>query len=87
MVLTRGITRLLTTSDGKTFANPKNLNKLHKKQRLAQKSLSRKTKGSNNYQKARLKLGRIHAKIKDSRLDYTHKRAYSTNQRKSNCCS
>ncbi|NER07342.1 MAG: IS200/IS605 family element transposase accessory protein TnpB, partial [Okeania sp. SIO3C4] len=68
-----GITSLLTTSDGETFANPKNINKLHKKLRLAQKSLSRKTKGSNNYQKARLKLARIHAKIKDSRLDYTHK--------------
>ncbi|WP_375339973.1 RNA-guided endonuclease InsQ/TnpB family protein [Okeania sp. KiyG1] len=68
-----GITNLLTTSDGETFANPKNINKLHKKLRLAGKSLKRKTKGSNNYQKARLKLARIHAKIKDSRLDYTHK--------------
>ncbi|WP_375339861.1 transposase [Okeania sp. KiyG1] len=75
------------TSDGEKVANPKNLNKLHKKLRLAQKSLSRKTKGSSNYQKARLKVARIHAKIKDSRLDYTHKRAHSTNQRKSNCCS
>ena len=36
------------------MANPKNLQKLHKKLRLAQKSLSRKTKRSNNYQKARL---------------------------------
>ncbi len=68
-----GITSLLTTSNGEKVANPKNLNKLHKKLRLAQKSLSRKTKGSNNYQKARLKVARIHAKIKDSRLDYTHK--------------
>ncbi|NEP86370.1 MAG: IS200/IS605 family element transposase accessory protein TnpB [Okeania sp. SIO2C2] len=68
-----GITSLLTTSDGEKIANPKNLQKLHKKLRLAQKSLSRKTKGSNNYQKARLKVARIHAKIKDSRLDYTHK--------------
>ena len=68
-----GITSLVTTSDGKKIANPKNLNKLHKKLRLAQKCLSRKTFGSNNYQKARLKVARIHAKIKDSRLDYTHK--------------
>ncbi len=68
-----GITSLLTTSDGKKVVNPKNLQKLHKKLRLAQKSLIRKTKGSNNYQKARLKVARIHAKIKDSRLDYTHK--------------
>ncbi|NEO53326.1 MAG: IS200/IS605 family element transposase accessory protein TnpB [Okeania sp. SIO3B5] len=68
-----GIASLLTTSDGEKVANPKNLQKLHKKLRLAQKSLSRKTKGSNNYQKARLKVARIHAKIKDSRVDYTHK--------------
>ncbi|NEP03618.1 MAG: IS200/IS605 family element transposase accessory protein TnpB [Okeania sp. SIO2G4] len=68
-----GITSLVTTSDGETFVNPKNLSKLDKKLRLAQKSLSRKTKGSNNYQKARLKVARIHARIKDSRLDYTHK--------------
>ncbi|WP_375340094.1 RNA-guided endonuclease TnpB family protein [Okeania sp. KiyG1] len=51
------------------------LNKL----RLAGKSLTRKTKGSNNYQKARLKVTRIHAKIKDSRLDYTHKLTYVAN--------
>ncbi|WP_293165928.1 RNA-guided endonuclease TnpB family protein [Okeania sp. SIO2C9] len=68
-----GITSLLTTSDGEKVTNPKNINKLHKKLRLAQKSLSSKTKGSSNYQKARLKVARIHAKIKDSRLDYTHK--------------
>ena len=68
-----GITNLLTTSDGEKVANPKKFNKLHKKLRLAQKSLSRKTKGSNNYQKARLKVARIHAQIKASRLDHTHK--------------
>ncbi|MGD1699316.1 RNA-guided endonuclease InsQ/TnpB family protein [Dapis sp. BLCC M229] len=68
-----GITNLLTTSYGEKVANPKNLNKLHKKLRLAQKSLDKKTKGTNNYQKARLKVARIHAKIKNSRLDYTHK--------------
>ncbi|GGA17470.1 RNA-guided endonuclease TnpB family protein [Okeania sp. KiyG1] len=68
-----GITSLVTTSDGEKVTNPKNINKLHKKLRLAQKSLSRKTKGSNNYQKARLILAKIYAKIKDSRLDYIHK--------------
>ncbi len=69
-----GITSLLTTSDGEKVANPKNLQKLHKKLRLAQKSLDRKPdKKSNNYQKARLKVAKIHAKIKDSRVDYTHK--------------
>ncbi|MGD1699728.1 RNA-guided endonuclease InsQ/TnpB family protein [Dapis sp. BLCC M229] len=67
-----GISSLIATSDGTKVNNPKYFNQLYKKLRLAQKSLSRKTKGSNNYQKARLKVARIHAKIKDSRLDYTH---------------
>ncbi len=68
-----GISSLIATSDGTKVNNPKYFNKLYKKLRLSQKSLSRKTKGSNNYQKARLKVAKIHAKIKDSRLDYTHK--------------
>ena len=55
------------------MANPKNFQRLYKKLRYDQKSLSRKTKGSNNYQKTRLKVARIHALIKDSRLDYNHK--------------
>ena len=56
------------------MANPRNLQKLHKKLKLAQKSLSRKRdKKSNNYQKAKLKVAKIYALIKDSRLDYTHK--------------
>ncbi|MDJ0519576.1 MAG: RNA-guided endonuclease TnpB family protein [Trichodesmium sp. MO_231.B1] len=74
-----GISSLIATSDGKKINNPKYFNKLYKKLRLSQKSLSRKTKGSNNYQKARLKVARIHAKIKDSRLDYTHKLTYVAN--------
>ncbi len=75
-----GITSLLTTSDGEKVANPKNLEKLHKKLRLAQKSLDRKPdKKSSNYKKARLKVAKIHAKIKDSRLDYTHKLTYVAN--------
>ncbi len=66
-----GITSLLTTSDGEKVVNPKNFQKLHKKLRLAQKSLDRKPdKKSNNYQKARLKVAKIHAKIKDSRLEH-----------------
>ena len=68
-----GITSLITTRDGEKVANPKNFQRLYKKLRYDQKSLSRKTKGSNNYQKTRLKVARIHALIKDSRLDYNHK--------------
>ncbi|MDJ0846330.1 MAG: RNA-guided endonuclease TnpB family protein [Crocosphaera sp.] len=68
-----GITNLITTSDGKKVANPKQFNRLYKKLRRKQKALSRKTKGSNNRYKARLQVAKIHAKIKDSRSDFLHK--------------
>ena len=68
-----GISSLFTTSDGVKVSNPKHYNKLYKKLRLTQKSLSRKVKGSLNREKARLKVARIQAKIADSRRDHTHK--------------
>ena len=68
-----GISSLLCTSDGDKIANPKHFNWLYQKLKAAQKELSRKTKGSNNRYKARLKVARIHAKIKDARTDFLHK--------------
>ena len=68
-----GVTSLISTSDGEKIANPKHFNRLYKKLRVAQKELSRKTKGSSNRNKARLKVARIHAKIKDARTDFLHK--------------
>ncbi len=68
-----GISSLFTTSDGEKVANPKYFNKLYKKLKLAQKSLSRKVKGSKNREKAQIKAARIQARIADSRRDHTHK--------------
>ena len=68
-----GISSLLTTSDGDKIANPKHFNRLYQKLKVAQKELSRKTKGSLNRDKARLKVAKIHAKIKDARTDFLHK--------------
>ncbi len=68
-----GISSLLTTSDGEKIANPKHFNRLYQKLKIAQKELSRKTKGSNNRHKARLEVAKIHAKIKDARIDFLHK--------------
>ncbi len=68
-----GISSLFTTSDGVKVSNPKHYNKLYRKLRLAQKSLSRKTQGSQNREKARLRVAKIQAKIADSRRDHTHK--------------
>ena len=68
-----GISSLLSTSDGDKIANPKHFNRLYQKLKLAQKELSRKTKGSSNRDKARLEVAKIHAKIKDARTDFLHK--------------
>ncbi|MBE9166428.1 transposase, partial [Pleurocapsales cyanobacterium LEGE 06147] len=71
--LDAGVTSFLCTSDGDKIANPKHFNRLYKKLKMAQKELSRKTKDSNNRDQARLKVARIHAKIKDARTDFLHK--------------
>lgn len=68
-----GISALLTLSTGEKVTNPKGYQaKLHKL-RKAQKALSRKVKGSNNRQKARLRVARVHAEIADARKDRLHK--------------
>lgn len=68
-----GINTLITTSEGEKVSNPRHFKRLYQKLRRAQKSLSRKTKGSNNYKKACLQVAKVHAKIKDARTDFLHK--------------
>ncbi len=68
-----GVSSLISTSDGEKIVNPKHFNRLYHKLKVAQKELSRKTKGSNNRDKARLKVAKIHASIKDARTDFLHK--------------
>ena len=68
-----GVTSLISISDGEKIANPKHFNRLYQKLKVAQKELSRKTKDSSNRHKARLKVAKIHAKIKDARTDFLHK--------------
>ena len=43
------------------------------KYRKLSKSLSKKTKGSKGYEKARLKIAKFHAKLKDTRNYFLHK--------------
>ena len=68
-----GISSLVTTSDGEKIANPKHFARLYQKLRRAQKALSRKQKGSRNRDKARRRVARIHAQIRDARQDFLHK--------------
>jgi len=68
-----GVKTLATLSDGTVFENQKTYYKYDKQLRRAQKSLSRKKKGSKNRAKAKLKLSRIHYRINCVVDDYIHK--------------
>lgn len=68
-----GITDFATLDNGEKIKAPKPLKKRLKKLRKAQRSLSRKQKGSKRRERARLKVAKIHAKIKDTRTDFLHK--------------
>lgn len=68
-----GVTWLIATSDGEHIANPKHFQRLRQKLRKATIALSRKVKGSNNREKARHEVARIHAAITDARKDFLHK--------------
>lgn len=71
--LDAGITSLITTSDGEKITNPKHFTKGFKRLKKAQKTLSRKQKGSRNREKARVKVALAHAAIRDARQDFLHK--------------
>lgn len=64
-----GIKALATTSDGNSYANNKHLYAQDKKLRRLARQLSRKQKGSNNREKARVRLARLHERIANQRRD------------------
>lgn len=64
-----------TMSDGTKIINPKWLDKSISKLVKLQRELSRKSKGSSNSNKARIKVARLHDKIHNQRLDFFHKLA------------
>ena len=68
-----GIKEFAITSDGELIENPKFLRKSSKKLAKLQKELSRKTIGSSNRNKARVKVARQHEKIANQRKDFLQK--------------
>lgn len=71
-----GLKALYTDSNGNSVPNPKVLKKRERKLRRLQRSLSRKQKGSNNRNKARLRVAREHERIADIREDVLNKEAF-----------
>ncbi|MDJ0679528.1 MAG: RNA-guided endonuclease TnpB family protein [Xenococcaceae cyanobacterium MO_167.B52] len=68
-----GLTHFAIFSDGEKIENPRYHKKLLNRIKKANKKLSRCKKGSKRRQNAKLKLAKLHAKIKDSRTDFLHK--------------
>ena len=68
-----GIKALATTSDGVVYPNNKYLYKSDKKLRRLARELSRKNRGSNNYEKARIRKARLEEHIANQRRDAIHK--------------
>lgn len=68
-----GIKDFCITSDGDKYKNPKYLHKSLKKLARLQRQLSRKQRGSNNRNKARIKVANLQAHIKNQRRDFSQK--------------
>ncbi|TPG60129.1 RNA-guided endonuclease InsQ/TnpB family protein [Ewingella americana] len=71
-----GLKTFLTLSNGEQIYSPKHYQTSEKKLAKLQRSLSKKTKGSNNSLKTKQKLVNLHRKIANQREDYLRKLAY-----------
>jgi putative transposase len=70
-----GIKEFAVTSDGEVIASKNFFRNDQKKLAKEQRSLSRKTKGSSNRNKQRLKVATVHCKIKNKRRDFINQQA------------
>jgi putative transposase len=68
-----GLTTFAALSTGEKIDAPKPLRSALKRLRKLQRNLSRKTKGSNRRNRARVQVARLHARIADTRKDFLDK--------------
>ena len=68
-----GIKEFAVCSNGLRIPNPKHYQKRQQQLALLQKSLSRKKRGSRNYEKQRIKVAKCYEKISNQRKDFLHK--------------
>jgi putative transposase len=71
-----GLERFLTVSDGSFQERPKFFKALQSKLKLLQRRASRKQKGAQNWEKAQLKVSRMHHRIANRRKDFHFKTAH-----------
>ena len=67
-----GLVHFATLDDGQVIANPRHLRQRERRLKAAQRALSRKRTGSANREKARRRVARLHARVKDARHDFLH---------------
>ena len=68
-----GIRYFLTDSEGRQIENPRFYERTLERIRILHRNLSRKKKGSRNWEKARVKLARAYEKLVNQRNDFLHK--------------
>jgi putative transposase len=68
-----GVNRLATLSNGEHIPNPKYLARDQRKLAHAQRTLSRRVKGSGRYARQKVKIAHLHERIANSRHDHVHK--------------
>ncbi|MET8509922.1 transposase [Streptomyces sp. NPDC004787] len=67
-----GLGHFAVLSDGRKIDSPRFLRRAEKRLKKAQQKLSRKDKGSNNLNKARVTVTRAHARVGDARREFHH---------------
>ncbi len=68
-----GLSHLATLSTGEVVEPPKFLRRAEDRLTRAQRVVSRRKRGSHNREKAKVRLARCHAKVRDQRRDFAHK--------------
>ena len=67
-----GIKDIVITSDNEKIGNPRLIEKYEKRIKRCARELSRRVKGSNNYNKTKKKLAVLHQKLKNARRYFIH---------------
>ena len=81
-----GIARFATLSDGRYLEPLNSFKRLESKLRKAQRAMSRKTKFSHNWKKAKARIQCIHSRIGNARRDYLHKASTTISQNHAMVC-
>lgn len=78
--LDAGVAKFATLSDGTVYAPVGSYRKHEKRLAFLQRRLSRKTKFSNNWKKAKARVQKLHSKSANIRRDYLHKTSHEISQ-------